>query len=143
MLSRDFPDIYSIGSKLEVAIQFKNTFTTQILSQSDNRKQRYSILDHIFGPSSGTLGPIPKKFLMDNLPIMAGYRSKYQPSRSNTVGGVALQRYKMAFWTTFLALALGPLDQFQKKFLGTIYQIWWGIGPIFSLLGPKMWEELR
>jgi len=49
----------------------------------------------------------------------------------------------MAFWTTFLALALGPLDQFQKKFLGTIYQIWWGIGPIFSLLGPKMWEELR
>ena len=49
----------------------------------------------------------------------------------------------MAFWTTFLALALGPLVQFQKKFLGTIYQIWWGIGPIFSLLGPKMWEELR
>ena len=72
VLSRDFPGIYSIGSKLEVAIQFKNTFTTQILSQSDNRKQRYSILDHIFGPSSGTLGPIPKKFLMDNLPIMAG-----------------------------------------------------------------------
>jgi len=44
----------------------------------------------------------------------------------------------MAFWTTFLALALGPLDQFQKNFLGTIYQIWWGIGPIFTLLGPKM-----
>jgi len=72
VLSRDFPGIYSIGLKLEVAIQFKNTFTTQILSQSDNRKQRYSILDHIFGPSSGTLGPIPKKILMDNLPIMAG-----------------------------------------------------------------------
>ena len=49
-------------------------------------------LYHIFGPSSGTLGPIPKKILMDNLPIMARYRSKYQPSRSNTVGGVALQR---------------------------------------------------
>ena len=46
-------------------------------------------LDHIFGPSSGTLGPIPKKILRDNLPNMAG------------------------------------------------------IGPIFSLLGPKMWEELR
>ena len=100
-------------------------------------------LDHIFGPSSGTLGPIPKKILMDNLPIMAGYWSKFQPSRSNTVGGVALERYKMAFWTTFLALALGPLVQFQKNFLGTIYQIWRGIGPIFSLLGPKMWEELR
>ena len=49
----------------------------------------------------------------------------------------------MAFWTTFLALALGPLVQFQKKFLGTIYQIWWGIGPIFSLLGPILWEELH
>ena len=59
------------------------------------------------------------------------------------MGGVALKRYKMAFWTTFLALALGPLVQFQKNFLGTIYQIWWGIGPIFSLLGPKMWEELH
>ena len=50
-------------------------------------------LDHIFGPSSGTLGPIPKKILMDDLPIMAGYWSKFQPSRSNTVGGVALQRH--------------------------------------------------
>merc|ERR1712029_1041154 len=63
VLSRDFPDIYSIGSKLEVAIQFKNTVTTQISSQSDNWKLRYSILEHIFGPSSGTLGPIPKKIL--------------------------------------------------------------------------------
>ena len=28
-------------------------------------------LDHIFGPSSGTLGPIPKKKInLDNLPIM-------------------------------------------------------------------------
>ena len=42
-------------------------------------------MDHIFGPSSGTLGPIPKKILMDDLPIMAGYWSKFQPSRSNTV----------------------------------------------------------
>ena len=42
-----------------------------------------------------------------------------------------------------MALALGPLVQFQKKFLGTIYQIWRGSGPIFSPLGPKMWEELH
>merc|ERR1711974_591475 len=77
------------GSKLEVAIQFKNTFTTQILFQSDNRKQRYSILD------------------------------------------------------PFLALALGPLVQFQKKFLWTIYLLWQGKGPNISLLGPILWEELR
>ena len=50
---------------------------------------------------------------------------------------------RKAFWTTFLALALGPLVQFQKNFLGTIYQIWRGSGPIFSPLGPKMWEELH
>ena len=53
-------------------------------------------LDHIFGPSSGTLGPIPKKFLRDNLPNMAGYWSNFQPSRSKNVGGVALERNKMA-----------------------------------------------
>ena len=111
--------------------------------ENSSSSLKNGILDHIFGPSSGTLGPIPKKILRDNLPNMAGYWSNLQPSRSNTVGGVALQRYKMAFWTTFLALALGPLVQFQKKFLGAIYQIWWGIGPIFSLLGPKMWEELH
>merc|ERR1711936_1484774 len=134
----------SIGSKL----QLKNTVTTQISSQSDNWKLRYSILDHIFGPSSGTLGPIPKKkflwtiyllwrgigpnishlgpilweelrckgildhifgpssgtlgpipkkFLRDNLPNMVGYWSNFQPSRSKNVGGVALERHKMAF----------------------------------------------
>ena len=44
--------------------------------------------------------------------------------------------------TTFLALALGPLVQFQKKFLWTIYLLWRGIDPNISLLGPKMREEL-
>ena len=53
-------------------------------------------LDHIFGPSSGTLGPIPKKILRNNLPNMAGYWSNFQPSRSKNVGGVALERNKMA-----------------------------------------------
>ena len=104
----------------------------------------WSYIDHKhLQCSSGTLGPIPKKFLRDNLPNTVGYWSNFQPSRSNTVGGVALKRYKMAFWTTFLALALGPLVQFQKNFLGTIYQIWRGSGPIFSLLGPILWEELH
>ena len=54
------------------------------------------ILDHIFGPSSGSLGPIPKKILRDNLPNMAGQWSNFQPSRSKNVGGVALKRNKMA-----------------------------------------------
>ncbi len=76
--------------------------------------QRPHFLDHIFGPSAGTLGPIPKKFLRDNLTNMVGYWSNLQPSRSNTVGGVVLQRYKMAFWTTCLALALGPLEKLKN-----------------------------
>ena len=46
-------------------------------------------------------------------------------------------------WTTFLALALGPLVQFQKKVLWTIYLLWRGIGPNVSLLGQILWEELR
>merc|ERR1711974_355843 len=45
--------------------------------------------------------------------------------------------------TTFLALALGPLVQFQKTFLWTIYLLWRGKGPNCSLLGPILWEELR
>ena len=45
-------------------------------------------LDHIFGPSSGTLGPIPKKINLDNLPIMAGFRSTFQLISFKTVGGV-------------------------------------------------------
>ena len=46
------------------------------------------ILDHIFGPSSGTLGPIPKKINLDNLPNMVGFRSKFQPPSIKSVGGV-------------------------------------------------------
>ena len=45
-------------------------------------------LDHIFGPSSGTLGPIPKKINLDNLPNMVGFRSKFQPPSIKSVGGV-------------------------------------------------------
>ena len=62
----------------------------------------------------------------------------------NRAGENSCVRYiQDQIWTTFLAIALGPLVQFQKKFLGTIYQIWRGSGPIISPLGPKMWEELH
>ena len=52
--------------------------------------------DHIFGPSSGTIGPIKKKFKLCNLLICAGYISKFQHPRSKIVGGVWQQRNKMA-----------------------------------------------
>ena len=44
--------------------------------------------DHIFGPSSGTLGPITKKINLVNLPIMAGFRSNFELPNIKTVGGV-------------------------------------------------------
>ena len=53
-------------------------------------------LDHIFCPSSGTLGPIPKQLTMDNLHTSAGNIFKFQPSKFKTVGGVRGQRNKMA-----------------------------------------------
>ena len=76
----------------------KNALVFHFVREGENSSSSLKnvILDHIFGPSSGTLGPIPKKILRDNLPIMAGYRSNFQPSRSKNVGGVALERNKMA-----------------------------------------------
>ena len=41
-----------------------------------------------FGPSSGTLGPIPKKFLRCNLPYCAGSVLKFQPPSFKTVAVV-------------------------------------------------------
>ena len=38
-----------------------------------------------FGPSSGTLGPIPKNFLRCNLPYCVGSVSKFQPPGFKTV----------------------------------------------------------
>merc|ERR1712110_802982 len=72
--------------------------------------------DRIFGPNSGNLGPIPKKKLV-NLPIMAGFRSNFELPNIKSVGGVRPQRNKIAMLTAFLALAPGPLDQFQKKII--------------------------
>merc|ERR1712110_538441 len=45
-------------------------------------------LDHIFGPNSGTLGPIQKKINLVNLPIMAVFRSNFELPNIKTVGGV-------------------------------------------------------
>ena len=53
-------------------------------------------LYHIFGPSSWTLGPIPKQLEMDNLHTCGGNIFKFQPSRFKTVGRVHREMNKMA-----------------------------------------------
>ena len=49
-----------------------------------------------FGPSSGTLGPIPILFLMCHLPYCAGSVSKFQVPRTKIEGGDSGERNKMA-----------------------------------------------
>ena len=49
-----------------------------------------------FGPSSGTLGPIPILFLMCHLPYCGGSVSKFQPPRTKIEGVDRLQRNKIA-----------------------------------------------
>ena len=48
--------------------------------------------DHIFGPSSGTLGPIQIIFTTYNLPVMAGFHPKFQLNRM-------IGSRDMAIWT--------------------------------------------
>ena len=61
----------------------------------------------------GPLAQSQKLFAMDNIHTSAGNIFQFQPSSFKTVGEVHRERNKMAIWTTFLALALGPLDQFH------------------------------
>ena len=59
------------------------------IRQLEVEKWRFLLkFDHIFGPSSGTLGPI-QFFLVMCTPLnMVGYIPKFQLPRSKTVGGV-------------------------------------------------------
>ena len=59
------------------------------IGQLGAAKRRFLLkFDHIFGPSSGTLGPIPIFLVMCTLLNMAGYIPKFQLFKSKTVGGV-------------------------------------------------------
>ena len=57
----------------------KNALLFHFVREGENSSSslKNGILDHIFGPSSGTLGPIPKKKNLVKVPIMAGFRSNF------------------------------------------------------------------
>ena len=62
-----------------------------------------------FGPSLGTNGPIPKKFLRCNLPYCAGSVSKFQPPSFKTVAVVWQGR-------TFLASPLYMYRWYRRNY---------------------------
>ena len=109
MLYRDFPCLLGISqvfwarSKSKTVgiralmLPFRYPCKSKITLQSKFQPNQFSRFRDItilfkiwpkFGPSSGTLWPIPKKFLRCNLPYCAGPVSKFQPSSFKIVAVV-------------------------------------------------------
>ena len=108
-----------------------------------------------FGPSSGTLGPIPKKFLRCNLPYCAGSVSKFQPPSFKTVAVVWQGRTFLASplymkfmcnfkvkqfksWQHDSTPAINNVHQFSSKIL----EVHWMSGLMDNPQSSKTWPQM-